>query len=123
MSKKKHNYSFQLRGLCVAGMLALSSWSARAGATVFIDTTCAQYLEATATEGASHQYTWFVLGFVTGTNWVKHRQTPADAAAYRLWVKGYCERNPFDLVIKALSELDKQFGQGDARVIPPVLKK
>lgn len=62
------------------------------------------------------------MGFISGTNWVKDRQTPVDAAAYRQWVRDYCERNPFHPLTKALDELDKQFGPADARVIPPVLK-
>lgn len=115
----------RMRTACLAGALALFSWKAVAeGATVFIDTklSCAQYIEAVGNNTAS-PYNSFVAGFMSGANWVRVRQTPTDAAAYRVWVKGYCERNPFETFIQAVGDLEKQFGQGEAKVIPSAPKK
>lgn len=119
-----HDTRSRLRNTCLAGAVALLPWQAAAQATVFMDTsfTCAQYVEA-VNKNRADQYNLFIAGFMSGANWVRVRLTPNDAASYRVWVKGYCERNPFENFVQAVGDLEKQFGQGEAKLAPPPLKK
>lgn len=100
----------------VAAAALLTSSTAGAGATVFIHATCAQYVEQTAGL-PDHAYNWFVAGFVSGTNMVRDRGTSGDAASYRVWLSNYCQKNPFDNFVTALSRLDKYLGEGRDKVI------
>jgi hypothetical protein len=112
------------RALVLAGALAFTPWMAGAEATVFIDTSlsCAKYIEAVRDNSAG-SYNSFITAFMSGANWVRDRVTPNDAASYRVWVNGYCQQRPFEPFIQAVGDLEKQFGQGEARVIPPAPKK
>jgi hypothetical protein len=87
-------------------------------ATVFINLTCAEYVEGTAISPASHPYNWLVSGYLTGTNMVRDRTSPADGASYRVWLADYCRQHPFEPFMSALDKLDRYLGEGKNTVIP-----
>lgn len=83
--------------------------------TFFGDLTCAGYVEAV--EGnVNHPYQAYIAGFVTGVNYLRSRTTPTDFSSYRVWVKSYCQENPFAPFLQALARLDFSLGEGDVRV-------
>lgn len=83
--------------------------------TFFGDLTCARYVEAV--EGnLNHPYQNYIAGFITGVNYLRSRTTPTDFSSYRVWVKSYCQENPFDSFLQALARLDYSLGEGGVRV-------
>lgn len=100
----------------LAGLLALATFfpfQAHAGlSTSFVgDLTCGQYVEAV--EGKSfHPYDNYIAGFLTGTNYLRSRVSPTAFSDYRVWMKTYCQQNPFDLFDQALARLDYSLGEG-----------
>lgn len=90
--------------------------------TFFGDLTCARYAEAV--EGnLNHPYQNYIAGFVTGVNYLRSRTTPTDFSSYRVWVKSYCQENPFDSFLQALARLDFSLGEGEQRVENAPAKK
>jgi len=72
------------------------------------DLSCGKYLQDIATKPqASNAYSWWIAGFVTGTNLAKGRRTSADSAAHEVWLKKYCQDHALDTFMKAAQELDK----------------
>ena len=72
------------------------------------DLSCGKYLQDIATNPkASNAYSWWIAGFVTGTNLVKGRLTSTDNAAHELWLKKYCQDHALDSFMSAAQELDK----------------
>lgn len=86
--------------------------NANALATVFLDISCAEYVEKTSVSPSTHAYNWFVAGYLSGINVAKNRDSPADSASYRVWLTTYCQKKPFDNFLSALSALDKYLGEG-----------
>ena len=80
--------------------------------TFFGDLTCARYVEA-VDENVNHPYQNYIGGFITGVNYIRSRTTPTDFSSYRVWVKGYCQANPFDTFLQALARLDFSLGEGE----------
>ena len=77
--------------------------------------TCARYVEAV--EGnLNHPYQLYIGGFMTGVNYLRSRNTPADFSSYRVWLKSYCQENPFDPFSQALARLDFSLGEGEERI-------
>ena len=53
-------------------------------------------------------YSWWVAGFVTGTNLAKGRLLSTDNEAHIGWLKQYCQAHPSDLFANAVVELDRE---------------
>ena len=87
------------------------SSAAYAQPTVFINISCAAYVEETANM-PNHAYNWFLAGYLSGTNLVRERLTPFDSASYRVWLVDYCHKRPFESFVNALSQLDTYLGSG-----------
>ena len=69
---------------------------------------CGKYIQnITTSPEAANVYSWWVAGFVTGTNLAKGRATSTDNAAHEAWLKKYCQENPLDPFLKAAIELNK----------------
>ena len=81
----------------------------------FGDLTCANYVEA-VDGNANHPYQNWIGGFITGVNYLRSRTTPNDFSSYRVWVKNYCQQNPFDPFFQALARLDYSLGEGTQKV-------
>ena len=116
-----------LKKLTLAGLLGLNAlfpFQTLAGAfTDFSsDHTCGKYVQAI--EGrTSESYDLYVRGFVTGTNFLRSRVSPNDFAGYRVWLKTYCQQNPFDSFTQALMRLDYSLGEGQQHLIGNPAKK
>ena len=75
--------------------------------------TCGKYMtDIDSSSDLKKIYSWWVAGFVTGTNLEKDRILKTDNTAHEAWLKQYCEKNPLDefmvAVIKLNDELDKR---------------
>ena len=111
MGSQKMNIALRfLFALLIA--LLLPATRASAQATVFINISCAKYVEDTALEPSSHAYNWFVAGYLSATNLAKNRDSPTDTATYRVWLTTYCQQKPFDNFLQALTALDEHLGEG-----------
>jgi hypothetical protein len=96
---------------------ATAPFLARSGqaTTFFGDLTCARYVEA-VDGNLNHPYQNYIGGFITGVNYIRSRATPTDFSSYRVWIKSYCQENPFDSFLQALVRLDFSLGEGDERI-------
>lgn len=102
--------------------LALSGLaSARDGAFTGYGTHifCRDYL-AQATQ-PDHEYNLFIMGFVTGANYLRARQVSANSEAFVSWVVDYCRQNPVDSLLQAAMRLDEYLGQGQRAIIKSAL--
>jgi hypothetical protein len=69
---------------------------------------CGKYIQDINTyPEAKSAYSWWLAGFVTGTNLAKGRALDIDKPAYEEWIKKYCQENPLDTFINAAIELNK----------------
>ena len=103
--------SFRCLFVLMSGLL-FSNTEANAQGTVFLNISCAKYVEETAVEPTSHAYNWFVAGYMSAINLAKNRASSADAAKYRVWLTTYCQQRPFENFINALIALDGYLGEG-----------
>jgi len=70
---------------------------------------CARYLSDLSTNRRFEAaYSWWVAGFVTGTNLAKGRLLSTDNEAHIAWLKQYCQAHPSDLFANAAVELDRE---------------
>src|SRR5215470_12632448 len=70
---------------------------------------CARYLsDVTSNAKFEVAYSWWVAGFVTGTNLTKSRLLTTDNEAHITWLKQYCQAHPSDLFANAAVELDRE---------------
>jgi len=70
---------------------------------------CARYLSDLSTNRKFETaYSWWVAGFVTGTNLAKGRLLSTDNEAHIAWLKQYCQAHPSDLFANAAVELDRE---------------
>ena len=73
------------------------------------ESSCGKYTnEIAINPETKNVYSWWVAGFVTGTNLEKGRTLPTDTDAHEAWLKQYCEDNPLDSFMKATIELNKE---------------
>jgi len=73
------------------------------------DLSCGKYLKDISTStGTEKGYSWWVAGFVTGTNLEKGRAISTDNAGHNAWLKAYCEAHPLELFIDAAMGLNKE---------------
>lgn len=78
---------------------------------------CGRYVQEIITDPARmNVYHWWLAGFVTGTNYLRGRNSSTDAPGYELWIKNYCEANPLEFFIAAASKLDTALGQGAVQI-------
>lgn len=69
---------------------------------------CGKYLNEVSTNPqAANSYSWWVAGFVTGTNFEKGRTISTDNLAHDAWLKQYCEKNPLDAFMNAAVKLNE----------------
>ena len=50
----------------------------------------------------------YIDGFVTGTNKEKARVVSSGSAGWQMFIYNYCKKNPLDLLMHALIELDEE---------------
>lgn len=75
--------------------------------TVFHSNTwCKSYASIEPDSCSGRAYGDFVLGVITGINYMKERITTHDASALRMWVWNYCRENPNDNLNTAISQLN-----------------
>ena len=114
----------KIAALFVFVVFATTSFKASSGESTqfFGDLTCAGYVEAV--EGnLNHPYQAYIGGFMTGVNYLRSRTTPNESSTYRVWVKRYCQENPFAPFFQALATLDLTLGEGKQRVESSPTKK
>lgn len=69
---------------------------------------CGKYIQdVTTTPSAAAVYSWWIAGFVTGTNLEKRRAVSTDSPAHEAWLKKYCQDNPLNTFMKAAMELNE----------------
>ena len=93
--------------------------SAQAQATFshfFGELNCAEYVEAAERYQEKNEYDRYISGFLSGANLARARVTPNSFAGYRVWVKKYCEQNPFATFSNALISLDASLCRGTFRL-------
>lgn len=74
-----------------------------------LDLSCGKYISEIATDSeAKNAYSWWVAGFVSGTNLEKDRALVTDSPAHEAWLKNYCSENPLATFMKAAIELNKE---------------
>ena len=104
-----------LKKLTLVGLLGLPTlfpFQSHADMTQFFgDLTCGKYIEAVE-KNSFHPYDHYLSGFLTGTNYLRSRLSPNEMAGYRVWLKTYCQQNPFDYFLDALIRLDYSLGEG-----------
>lgn len=72
------------------------------------DLSCGNYIQIITTNSeAENAYSWWIAGFVTGTNFSKRRNTSTDNAAHNAWLKKYCNDNPLDNFMHAAMKLNE----------------
>jgi hypothetical protein len=70
---------------------------------------CARYIGDMSTSVKFETaYSWWVAGFVTGTNLAKGRVLSTDNEAHIVWLKEYCQAHPGDPFADAAVELDRE---------------
>ena len=70
---------------------------------------CARYISDVAVNAKFETaYSWWVAGFVTGTNLAKGRVLATDNEAHIAWLKQYCQAHPGDPFVDAAIELDRE---------------
>jgi len=70
---------------------------------------CARYVADTASNAKfENAYSWWVAGFVTGTNLAKGRVVSTDNEAHIAWLKQYCQAHLSDPFSNAAVELDRE---------------
>lgn len=70
---------------------------------------CGAYVKEMANDNATKNiYSWWLAGFVTGTNIEKGRSTSTDNIAHEAWVLKYCKENPLEAFMTAASKLNKK---------------
>lgn len=73
------------------------------------DLSCGKYIdEITRDEKTKTIYSWWLAGFITGTNLIKNRSISTDPAGYEAWVKKYCDEHPLEPFQKAVIELNRE---------------
>ncbi|MGE5648844.1 hypothetical protein [Noviherbaspirillum sp. UKPF54] len=80
---------------------------------------CRDYLKQ-ATQ-LDHEYNLFIMGFVTGANYLRARQVSANSEDFVYWVSDYCKKNPVDSLLQAAMRLDEYLGQGQRTIIKSAL--
>src|SRR4249920_1675032 len=70
---------------------------------------CARYLSDLSTNRKFEAaYSWWVAGFVTGTNLAKGRLLSTDNEAHIAWLKQYCQAHLSEPFADAAIELDRE---------------
>ncbi len=70
---------------------------------------CARYLSDVSTNAKFEAaYSWWVAGFVTGTNLAKGRLLSTDNEAHITWLKQYCQAHLSEPFADAAVELDRE---------------
>lgn len=73
------------------------------------DLSCGKYINDITTDSeAKNLYSWWVAGFVSGTNLEKGRALTTDASAHEAWLNKYCSGHPLATFMKAAIELNKE---------------
>jgi len=73
------------------------------------NSSCAKYVnEVTTDEQAKQIYSWWVMGFMTGINYVKLRSPATDIEAHDAWLLKYCQEHPLDTFIYAAIKLNEE---------------
>jgi|APFre7841882630_1041343.scaffolds.fasta_scaffold159472_1 hypothetical protein len=93
-------------------IILLFTGSANAGDAIsafgVTDLSYGKYIQDITTNAAAKSaYSWWIAGFVTGTNLARGRAINTDSPAHEEWIKRYCQDNPLDTFIKAAIELNK----------------
>ena len=71
--------------------------------------TCGKYVrDITDSRQSKSVYSWWVAGFVTGSNWAKGRRTSTDSPSHEAWLLKYCQDNPLEAFMEVVTELDKE---------------
>jgi len=71
--------------------------------------TCGKYLnDISNNEAYEDAYSWWIAGFLTGTNLERMRATTTDKHANDAWIKQYCENNPLEYFLTAAIKLNEQ---------------
>jgi|MTBAKMStandDraft_1061839.scaffolds.fasta_scaffold15906_1 hypothetical protein len=69
---------------------------------------CGKYIQDIETSSETEAfYSWWLAGFVTGTNLSKKRIIFTDNFAHEAWINKYCRENPLESFAQAVIELDK----------------
>ena len=70
---------------------------------------CSKYLSQISSNAKfENAYSWWVAGFITGTNLARNRVISTDNEAHTAWLKQYCEAHPHDPFADAAIELDRE---------------
>jgi hypothetical protein len=70
---------------------------------------CARYISNLSTNAKFEAaYSWWVAGFVTGTNLAKGRLLNTDNEAHIAWLKEYCQAHLSEPFADAAVELDRE---------------
>ena len=99
-------------------LLPVSSIAAISAYHVANDT-CGKYIDIISTSvQAKEVYSWWLAGFITGTNMEKNRSLSTDSAAHELWLKNYCEEHPLENFVSAAEKLNIQLDKKSIKIWP-----
>jgi len=97
---------FIIISVCVSPSLAAEELTSVYGPSKL---SCGKYISEISTNPqAANAYSWWIAGFITGTNLEKGRAVSTDNLAHEMWLKQYCEKNPLDTFVQAAIELNKE---------------
>jgi len=73
---------------------------------------CGTYIQRVSTPDGKASYGAYMMGYITGMNNARIRQTSADYEGLMAALLQYCTANPLKLYLDGLNALDRSLGAG-----------